>query len=106
MNPPAAVLATTRSNNAERLSLLPGVVTPTTVTLPRGRLCDADAASTLAAHGFVFPLLLRAPGFHTGLHFLRVDNFEGLPVALAEVPGQELIVMQYLDCARTRWQDA
>ena len=97
VNPPASVLATTRSNNAERLSLLPGVVTPTTVTLPRGRLCDADAVSTLAAHGFVFPLLLRAPGFHTGLHFLRVDNFEGLPAALAELPGQELIVMQYLD---------
>ncbi|MFZ0312511.1 MAG: pyridoxal-dependent decarboxylase [Candidatus Korobacteraceae bacterium] len=97
VNLPAAVLATTRSNNAERLSLVPGVVTPITVTLPRERLCDADTAATLAAHGFSFPLLLRAPGFHTGLHFLRVDTFEGLPAALAELPGRQLIVMQYLD---------
>ena len=51
----------------------------------------------MADHGFAFPLLLRAPGFHTGLHFLRVENFESLPEALAELPGQELIVMQYLD---------
>jgi glutathione synthase/RimK-type ligase-like ATP-grasp enzyme len=97
VNPPAAVLATTRSNNAKRLSALPGVVTPITVTLPRERLCDANAATTLADLGLAFPLLLRTPGFHTGLHFLRVDNFEGLPAALAELPGQELIVMQYLD---------
>ncbi len=97
VNPPAAVLATSRSNNAERLSLLPGVVTPLTATLGRERLCDSNAATTLAGHGFGFPLLLRAPGFHTGLHFLRVDNFEGLAAALAELPGQELIVMQYLD---------
>ncbi len=100
VNPPDAVLATTRSNNAKRLSALPGVVTPITVTLPRQRLCDSDAATTLADLGLVFPLLLRAPGFHTGLHFLRVDNFQGLPAVLAELPGHELIVMQYLDARR------
>jgi len=97
LNSPAAVLATSRSNIAKRLSLLPGVVTPITVTLPRERLCDSDAATTLADHGFSFPLLLRAPGFHTGLHFLQADNFESLPAALAQLPGQDLIVMQYLD---------
>ncbi|MGA2372032.1 MAG: pyridoxal-dependent decarboxylase [Candidatus Korobacteraceae bacterium] len=97
LNSPAAVLATTRSNNANRLSALPGVVTPITVTLPRERLCGSGAATTLADLGFGFPLLLRAPGFHTGLHFLRVDNFESLPTALAGIPGHELIVMQYLD---------
>jgi glutamate/tyrosine decarboxylase-like PLP-dependent enzyme/glutathione synthase/RimK-type ligase-like ATP-grasp enzyme len=97
LNSPAAVLATSRSNNASRLSFLPGVVTPLTVTLPRERLGSSEAATTLADHGFGFPLLLRAPGFHTGLHFLRVDNLEGLTAALAELPGPELIVMQYLD---------
>jgi aromatic-L-amino-acid decarboxylase len=97
VNPPAAVLATSRGNNAMRLSSLPGVVTPVTVTLPRECLCGSDAPTTLADHGFAFPLLLRAPGFHTGLHFLRVENFEGLAAALAELPGPELIVMQYLD---------
>ena len=97
VNPPAAVLATSRSNNAKRLSGLPGVVTPITATLPREQLLDSGAAATLAHLGFGFPLLLRAPGFHTGQHFLRVENLEALPAVVAELPGQELIVMQYLD---------
>lgn len=97
INAPAAVLATSRSNNAMRFSGLPGVVTPTTVTLSRGQLGAAMAASTLTRHGFGFPLLLRAPGFHTGLHFLRVEDLEALPAALEKLPGEELIAMRYLD---------
>jgi aromatic-L-amino-acid/L-tryptophan decarboxylase len=97
VNPPAAVLATSRSNNAKRFCGVPGVVTPITATLPRAELSCSEAKTILDAHGFVFPLLLRAPGFHTGQHFLRVETFDGLPSALAELPGEELIVMQYLD---------
>jgi tetratricopeptide (TPR) repeat protein/glutathione synthase/RimK-type ligase-like ATP-grasp enzyme len=97
INAPAAVLATSRSDNATRLAGLPGVVTPITRTLPREQLSSPDAASLLAGCGFQFPLLLRSPGFHTGLHFLRVENLQSLPASLAELPGQELIVMQYLD---------
>jgi len=97
VNPPAAVLATTRSNNAQRLSGLPGVVTPITATLPREQLSQPDAARTLAGCGFEFPLLLRAPGFHTGQHFVRVESYDALPAALAELPGQDVIVMEYLD---------
>ena len=40
---------------------------------------------------------MRAPGFHTGLNFLRVESPDTLPAALAELPGEELTVMQYLD---------
>jgi hypothetical protein len=97
INPPAAVLPTTRSNNAARFSGLPGVVSPITATLPRERLSASDAASTLARYGLHFPLLLRTPGCHTGLNFLRMESFEGLPAALAELPGEELTVMEYLD---------
>jgi aromatic-L-amino-acid/L-tryptophan decarboxylase len=97
INPPAAVLATGRSENAKRLSGLPGVVTPITASLTREQLSDLDAATTLARLGFGFPLLLRLPGFHSGLHFLRVQSFKALPAALAELPGQEFIVIQYLD---------
>ena len=97
VNSPAAVRETGRSDNARRLRSLPGVVTPLTEVLARERLTDADAEATLQRHGFGFPLLLRAPGFHTGQHFLRVQNFEMLSAALAELPGKELIVMQYLD---------
>ncbi len=97
VNPPAAVLATARSENAIRLAGLPGVVTPITVTLAREQLSDSNAATTLASHGLEFPLLLRSPGFHTGLHFLRVESFDALPDVLAKLPGKELVVMQFLD---------
>ncbi len=97
VNSPAAVRATGRSDNAKRLSRLPGVVAPITATIAREQLCDSHAEMTLAELGLGFPLLLRAPGFHTGQHFLRVENLEALPAALAELPGKELIVMQYLD---------
>jgi hypothetical protein len=70
---------------------------PITVILPRAQLCDEDAASTLAHHGLGFPLLLRAPGFHTGLHFLRVERSDGLRAAVENIPGPELIAMEYLD---------
>ena len=96
INAPAAVLCTSRCDNANRFAAIPGVVTPLTVTLPREQLTAADAAA-LARAGFEFPLLLRAPGFHTGQHFLRVDTAEALPAALAQLPGPELLVIQYLD---------
>jgi tetratricopeptide (TPR) repeat protein len=97
VNPPGAVLATTRSNNAKRFSGLPGVVAPLTATLPRGQLSAPGAAATLARRGFEFPLLLRTPGSHTGMNFLPVENLEALATALAQLPGQELTVLQFLD---------
>jgi len=97
INSPAAVLATGRSNNAQRLADLPGVVTPITATLKRDELSHLEARATLARHGLEFPLLLRTPGFHTGLNFLRVESFETMGETLAKLPGEELVVMQYLD---------
>jgi aromatic-L-amino-acid/L-tryptophan decarboxylase len=97
INAPAAVAATGRSDNAQRLAGIPGVVTPRTVTLPRELLASPDAATTLARHGFDFPLLIRTPGFHTCRHFLRVEAIAQLPAALAELPGEELTVLGYLD---------
>ncbi len=97
INSPAAVMATGRSNNAKRLLGLPGVITAITATLKREQLSTSQAAATLARHGLEFPILLRTPGFHTGLHFLQAKNFAELAVALGELPGEEVIVMQYLD---------
>jgi glutamate/tyrosine decarboxylase-like PLP-dependent enzyme/glutathione synthase/RimK-type ligase-like ATP-grasp enzyme len=96
INAPAAVLATGRADHA-RLSRLPGVVTPATVTLPRELLSAPEAAATVARHGFRFPLLLRTPGFHTGRHFLRVESPQALPAAVAELPGKELTVIEFLN---------
>ena len=96
INPPSAVLATGRADHA-RLSHLPGLVMPLTVTLPRDLLSAPDAAATLARHGFRFPLLVRTPGFHTGRHFLRVECPDALPDAVAELPGKELTVIEFLN---------
>jgi glutamate/tyrosine decarboxylase-like PLP-dependent enzyme len=97
INPPSAVLATTRCDIARRLSSLPGIVTPKTITLSRELLAVTDAPTTLKKHGFEFPFLLRTPGFHGGDHFLRVDTPAELPSALLKLPGSDLIVIQYLD---------
>ncbi len=97
INLPEAVLETGRAANTQRLAGLPGVVTAKTATIPRASLTAADALSALERCGFRFPLLLRTPGFHTGRYFVRVERAEGLPAALAELPGTELTVMEHLD---------
>jgi glutamate/tyrosine decarboxylase-like PLP-dependent enzyme len=97
INPPAAVGATGRTDNARRLSDIPGVVTSRAVTLPRAMLAATDAATTLTRHGFEFPLLIRTPGFHMGQHFMKIETLTELPAALAQLPGDELTVLRYLD---------
>jgi hypothetical protein len=65
------------------------VVAPETVTLSH--------TAILAADGLRFPLLLRAPGFHTGRHFRYLENREALADAVAGLPGGELLAIQYHD---------
>ncbi len=89
INPPSRVRATGRAENARALACLPGVVAPTIDTL--------TPAAILAARELTFPLLLRRPGFHTGEHFVHVANRAALAPALAEVGGDELFVIAYLD---------
>jgi hypothetical protein len=93
INAPAAVLQTGRAANAFRLSQIPGVIAPRIASFSRASL----TSETLARRGFVFPFLLRAPGFHNGRHFVRIENSAGLTEALGELPGDELTVIQYLD---------
>jgi hypothetical protein len=93
INSPAAVLRTGRAANAQRLGQIPGVIAPRIANFSRATL----TAETLARRGFVFPFLLRAPGYHNGRHFVRVENVCGLTEALGELPGDELTVIQYLD---------
>jgi glutathione synthase/RimK-type ligase-like ATP-grasp enzyme len=97
INRPAAVLATGRAAVAQRMSGVPGVVTARTAAVSRGLLDSPHAAAALGRVGFGFPLLLRSPGFHGGEHFLRLDSSVELPAALESLPGQELLVIQYLD---------
>jgi glutamate/tyrosine decarboxylase-like PLP-dependent enzyme/Tfp pilus assembly protein PilF len=104
LNLPSAVLATGRCENAARLRNIPGIVAPATEMFPYAVLAGEDGAAALAARGFSFPVLLRAPGFHMGEHFVDVQSPEALAGAVAGLPGagradSELLAIQYLDAS-------
>lgn len=92
INPPARARATGRVENARRLGALPGVIAPKMRRLTR--------AQFPAVH-LRFPLLLRAPGFHAGRHFVHVESRETLASAIAALPGKDLMAIEYLDARGT-----
>ncbi len=93
INAPAAVLGTGRAANARRLAEIPGVIAPRIANFARESL----SAEALERRGLRFPLLLRAPGFHNGRHFVLVETADGLGAALDELPGEELAAIEFLD---------
>ena len=97
INEPAAVMKTGRIGNARRLRAVPGVVTPRTDAIARDLLAGPDGAATIARHGFTFPLLLRSPGYHTGRNFILVEQAAGLSAAAGSLPGDDVLVIEYLD---------
>ncbi len=88
VNAPARVRVTGRAENARRLRQLPDVIAPRIQRLQR---------SGLSAANLQFPLLLRAPGFHTGQHFVRVEQPAELAAAAAALPGDDILAIEYLD---------
>jgi hypothetical protein len=88
INPPHAVAVTTRAGSAARLDGIPGLVVPEIRMLRRAELASA---------GLSFPRLVRAPGFHTGQHFVRVERHADLAAAIADLPGDELLAIQPVD---------
>jgi hypothetical protein len=97
INHPRAVLATSRAANAQRLRQLAGVSAPIIVAFARVELTGPAAGTLLRSHGFTFPLLVRSPGYHTGDHFVKVDASADLADAIATLPGDELLVIEYID---------
>ena len=97
INDPRAVMRTGRIDNARRLRAIPGVVTPRTLAMARHILAGPDGAGSIAREGLGFPLLLRSPGYHTGHNFILVDAATGLSAAAAGLPGDDLLVIEYLD---------
>jgi glutathione synthase/RimK-type ligase-like ATP-grasp enzyme len=89
VNPPAQVRRTGREAQALRLGGIPGVVAPRILRLKRAALPAAEELG--------FPLLLRAPGFHTGQHCVRVERRADLLQAAASLPGDEVLAIEYLD---------
>jgi Tfp pilus assembly protein PilF len=93
LNHPSKVLAGGRAGVAARLHGLPNVVVPRTELVPRAAL----TAAAVAHRGFTFPLLVRSPGFHTGQHFELVADPAALPAVVAALPGDALLVIEYVD---------
>jgi len=89
INAPGAVALTGRIDNAQRLATVPGLICP---RIRARRREDLAVDSSLQ-----FPLLLRSPGFHMGSHFRRVERRDELPEAMAALPGEELLEIEYLD---------
>jgi glutathione synthase/RimK-type ligase-like ATP-grasp enzyme len=102
INHPGAVLATARAHLWRVLGDLEGVVTPKVAAFPQDALRSRDAAEMLAAQGFGWPLLLRAPGYHSGQHFVKVDAPDALAEAASALPASELLAIEY---AETRCPD-
>jgi tetratricopeptide (TPR) repeat protein len=97
VNPPDRVLKTGRCDNALRLGGIPGVVAPHSAVFSRESLMAATSADMLRENGFEFPLLLRSPGFHMGQNFSRIARPEELCTSVDDLPGNELIAIQYLN---------
>lgn len=89
INAPALVRLTGRAQNAARLGAIPGVIAP--------RITLEDPAALRGLRGLRFPLLLRRPGFHTGRHFVKVDDPAALDRAIDDLGGDRLFVIDYLD---------
>jgi hypothetical protein len=88
INAPALVSRTGRIAIADRLRGLSDLVAP--------RMAAIRSAEPLPA-GLSFPCLVRSPGFHTGQHFVSVERREDLAMAIADLPGDELLAIEPLD---------
>jgi hypothetical protein len=97
INDPRAVMETGRIGNAQRLRAVPGVVAPRTIAIARDILAGPDGPTEIANHQFTFPLLLRSPGYHTGRNFILVETATELSAAATSLPGNDLLVIEYLD---------
>lgn len=97
INAPSRIAATAREALAGALSGITGAVAPLTLRFGRETLARLDAAGELAAAGFAWPLIVRTPGFQTGLHCRLVEGPEALPGALEMLPGDELLAIAYVD---------
>ena len=97
INDPRAVMKTGRIDNSLRLGALRGVVTPKTTAVRREALASPRGVAEVTDLGYDFPLLLRSPGYHTGRNFMFVESSSGLAAAASELPGDDLLVIEYLD---------
>jgi len=93
INPPAAVLRTTRDQVAQLLAGIPGLIAPKTIRL-RGDE-PGDARRTIEEAGLALPIIVREVGTHTGKTAALHANVDGAAAALE--PGREYIATEFVD---------
>lgn len=91
INPPSAVLKTGRLDNAARLDAIVGIRVPKIGLVSKAALRSGETGMAQ------FPFLLRSPGFHGGSHFLRIDSRDDAIRAIDELPGEQLLQIEFLD---------
>ena len=94
INPPDAVLRTTRDEVAAMLDGIPGLVVPKTVRLAGNH---EAAAQTIRNGGIDGPIIVREVGTHTGKSVTLYDSAEDAASALNA--GQDYIATQFHDFA-------
>ncbi len=93
INSPEAVLNTRRIVNASRFTALPGVRSPRMHLIAKAVFYDKQEVLSQ----YAYPFLLRSPGFHGGNHLARITNSNDLQSAFKELPGENLLLIEYLD---------
>ena len=93
INNPETVLNTGRIVNASRLAALPGVRSSRMHLIAKA---DFYAKQEILSQ-YAYPFLMRSPGFHGGNHFARITNSDDLQSAFKELPGENLLLIEYLD---------
>jgi hypothetical protein len=61
------------------------------------RIARVTRTELLGASNLTLPMLVRSPGFHTGEHFVRIEDEANLRDEIAKLPGEELLSIEYLD---------
>ena len=93
INPPEAILRTSRDRTAARLTGIDGLRVPRTLRLRGGK--PAVVASTIEREKVQFPVILRLAGTHMGNIVGLIGTLDELQAAL--VPGGDHIITEFVD---------
>jgi glutathione synthase/RimK-type ligase-like ATP-grasp enzyme len=88
LNPPEAVLRTSRDQVARRLAGTPGLIVPKVIRLLHAK--PDVAVRAIEQAGLRFPLIVRKAGTHTGVILGLFETVDALRAALTE-PGEHII---------------
>jgi tetratricopeptide (TPR) repeat protein len=97
VNDPGKILRTTRDKVADLLFGIPACRVPRILRLDAG--IDVSAATIAALVPFAFPVLARPAGTHGGDDFEKIESFDELARFLAQRPGADHYVIEYVDYA-------